>query len=72
MKRPNVWHEAICEQLRAAGAPLRVKQIWERLEASGFGHSSRVPRCTLGARIAELVQMKRLERVGRAMYQLIQ
>lgn len=69
-RRPNAWHAAICEQLRAAGGPLPVDQIWERMSASGFRHASENPRGTLGARVAELVQMKTLERVGPATYQL--
>lgn len=66
----NLWYAAICEQLRAAAAPLRVDQIWERMSASGFRHASKHPRSTLGARVAELVQMRKLERVSRATYQL--
>lgn len=71
MRRSNAWHVAICEQLRAAGGPLPIEQIWSRLAASGFQHRSRLPRSTLGARVAELVQMKKLERVGPATYQLL-
>lgn len=70
MRRPNVWHQAIVEQLRSAGGPLPVEQIWRRLEASGFQHASKMPRSTLGARVAELVQMKKLEHVGPATYRL--
>jgi hypothetical protein len=71
VRRSNAWHAAICEQLRVAGGPLLIKQIWARLEASGFQHASRLPRSTLGARVAELVQMKKLSRVGPATYQLL-
>jgi hypothetical protein len=53
-----------------AGGPLAIKQIWGLLEAAGFQHGSRLPRSTLGARVAELVQQKKLERVGLATYQL--
>jgi hypothetical protein len=70
VRRPNAWHEAICTHLRAAGAPLAVEQIWQRMEAAGFQHSSKLPRSTLGARIAELAQMKKVDRVGPAMYQI--
>jgi hypothetical protein len=68
----NSWHAAICEQLRAAGGPLVVEQIWQGMVAAGFQHSSRVPRQTLGARVAELAQKKKIERVGPATYQLAQ
>lgn len=68
----NRWHQAITAHLRTAGGPLSVEQIWERMEASGFSHASEMPRSTLGARIAELVQMKTLARVGPATYQLAQ
>jgi hypothetical protein len=71
VRRSNSWYEAICEQLRVAGGPLTVEQTWGCLEASGFQHASRLPRSTLGARVAELVQAKRLERVGPATYQFV-
>ena len=70
MKRPNAWHQAIVSHLHAAGEPLPVGEIWQRMETAGFQHSSKLPRCTLGARIAELVQMKTLARVGPATYRL--
>lgn len=70
MRRPNAWHAAIVTHLRAAGGPLTVEQIWQRMEAAGFQHASKMPRSTLGARVAELAQMKTLERVGPATYQL--
>ena len=70
MRRPNAWHQAIVSQLHAAGEPLPVEQIWQRMEAAGFQHASKKPRSTLGARIAELVQMKTLARVGAATYRL--
>jgi hypothetical protein len=69
-RRTNAWHEAICAQLSAAGGPLPALEIWHRMEATGFPHRSRSPRGTLGARIHELVQMKKLKRVGPATYQL--
>lgn len=69
-RRTNLWHDAICEHLHQAGSLLTVEQIWERMAAAGFQHSSKMPRSTLGARLAELVQMKRLERVGPALYHL--
>ncbi len=72
MRRPNAWHQAIVAHLSAAGKPLRVEQIWRRMEAAGFPHASKMPRSTLGARIAELVQMNMLSRVGPATYQLVQ
>jgi hypothetical protein len=72
MKRvSNLWYEAIYVQLRSAGGPLGVDQIWRGMVESGFKHSSKSPRSTLGARIAELVQMEKLERVGPATYQLL-
>ena len=71
-KRPNAWHQAIVSHLYAAGGPLLVEQIWQRMESAGFRHSSKMPRSTLGARIAELVQMKTLKRVGPRTYQLAQ
>ena len=70
MKRTNAWHQAIVSQLHAAGGPLPVQQIWQRMEAAGFQHTSKRPRRTLGARIAELVQLKKLSRVGPASYQI--
>ncbi len=70
MRKPNAWHQAIVAQLSAAGGPLGVEQIWQRMEASGFQHASKMPRSTLGARIAELVQMKWIERIGPATYKL--
>jgi hypothetical protein len=72
MRRPNAWHHAIVSHLHAAGGPLLVEQIWQRMEAAGFQHASKMPRSTLGARIAELVQMSKLARVGPATYQLSQ
>ena len=69
-RRENAWHAAIVEQLRLAARPLAVGQIWQAMEATGFQHSSKKPRSTLGARVAELVQMKKLSRVGHATYQL--
>jgi hypothetical protein len=70
-RRPNAWHEAICTQLRMAQGPLGVDQIWARMEAAGFQHASKRPRSTLGARIAGLAQLKKIERVGPATYQII-
>jgi len=70
VKRPNAWHQAIVSRLHEAGEPLAVDQIWRRMEAAGFRHFSKKPRSTLGARIAELVQMKVLARVGLAAYRL--
>jgi hypothetical protein len=66
----NAWHDAICAQLSAAGRALSVVQILHAMETAGFRHKSAMPRATLGARIAELVQMKKLERVGPALYRL--
>ena len=68
--RYNAWHQAIVSQLHEAGGPLPVQQIWQRMAAAGFQHSSKMPRSTLAARIAELVQMKKLARVGPATYQI--
>jgi len=70
-RRSNSWYAAICAQLLAAGGPLKVDQIWQGMEATGFQHRSVLPRSTLGGRIAELVRMKKLERVGRATYRLL-
>lgn len=71
MSRPmNRWHDAICAQLQAADGPIVTDQIWAGMEASGFQHDSKMPRSTLGARIAELVQMKKLERVAPKTYRL--
>jgi hypothetical protein len=71
-RRPsNLWHAALRAQLRAAGGPLRVDQIWQRMEAAGFRHASKRPKSTLRARISELVQMKKIERVGPATYRLL-
>lgn len=72
MKRSNAWYQAIVVQLHDAGGPLPVEQIWQRMTTAGFQHSSKLPRSTLAARIAELVQLKVLTRVGPATYQLIQ
>ncbi len=70
MRKPNAWHVAVVAHLRAAGGPLTIEQIWGRLEAAGFKHSSKMPRSTLGARVTELVQLKKVERVGPATYQM--
>lgn len=72
MRKPNAWHHAIVLHLHAARGPLPVEQIWQRIEAAGFRHASKMPRSTLGARIAELVQMRTLARVGPATYRLAQ
>lgn len=69
-RRSNAWHDAIVAQLCAAGGPLSVAQLWQRMEAGDFRHASKMPRSTLGARIAELVQQKAVERVGPATYRL--
>ncbi len=68
--RPNAWHEAICAQLRTAGAALTLDQIWDGMDAAGFQHHSKQPRQTLGARIAELAQSKKIKRTAPATYQL--
>lgn len=70
--RSNRWHDAICAHLRAAGGPLAVEQIWERMAAQNFRHASEQPKSTLGARIVELTQMKKIKRVGPATYQLLE
>lgn len=70
MRKPNAWHHAIVAHLNETGGPLSVDQIWQRMEATGFQHASKMPRSTLGARIAELVQMRKLARVGPATYQI--
>jgi hypothetical protein len=72
MKKINAWHQAIVTHLHAAGGPLRVEQIWQRMEAAGFTHSSKMPRSTLGARISELVKEQKLTRVAPRTYQLVQ
>lgn len=72
MRKSNSWHTAICAQLRAAGAPLAVGQIWQRMQAAGFKHSSEKPRSTLGARVAELVQTRKLERIAPKTYRLLE
>ncbi len=69
-RRTNLWYDAICEHLRTANGPLAVEQIWDRMASAGFQHSSKMPRSTLGARIAELAQMKKIRRVGPATYQI--
>lgn len=71
MSRTNSWHAAICALLAAEQGALSVDQIWQRLESAGFKHQSVTARSTLGARIAELVRMRRLERTGRATYRLL-
>ena len=70
MKKSNVWHEAVIAHLGAAGGPLTVRQIWERMEAAGFKHGSKAPQATLGGRIAELRRERKIERVGPATYRL--
>ena len=70
--KQNAWHHAIVEHLRAAGGPLKVSQIWQRMAEAGFQHKSKHPRSTLGARIAELAQAKQIDRVGPATYRLSQ
>ncbi len=69
-KRPNRWHVAIVEVLAASNEPLKIEQIWERLLAIGFQHKSKKPRATLGGRLAELSQFRKIERVGLATYQI--
>lgn len=69
-RRLNIWHDAICTQLRSADGPLTTKQIWQGIASSGLRHSSKNPRGTLGGRLRELVQMQKIERVGPATYQL--
>jgi hypothetical protein len=69
-RRTNLWYDAICTHLRTAGEPLAVDQIWARMEAAGFQHSSKKPKSTLGARVAELTQMQKIARVGPATYKL--
>jgi len=71
MRRSNAWHDAICTQLRAANEPLTVRQIWTAIASSSFQHRSKHPRQTLTARIAELVQMKKVGRVRAATYRLM-
>jgi hypothetical protein len=58
-------------QLRAASGPLVVDQIWQGMVEAGFRHNSRLPRQTLGARVAELARMRKIARVGPATYQLL-
>lgn len=70
MRKPNAWHHAIVAHLHETNGPLSVDQIWQRMEAAGFQHASKMPRSTLGARIAELVQMRKVARVGPATYQI--
>jgi hypothetical protein len=70
VRRPNAWHAAVIEHLRAAGEALTVEQIWQRMKAGGFKHKSKMPRGTLGARVTELTQMNKITRVGPATYQL--
>lgn len=70
MRKPNAWHHAIVSHLHATGGPLSVNQIWQRMAAEGFQHASKEPRSTLGARIAELVRLKKVKRVGPATYQI--
>lgn len=69
-RQSNAWHDAIIAHLRAAGGPLTVEQIWQHMATAGFRHTSKKPRSTLGARVAELAQMKVLERLGPATYGL--
>ena len=71
MRKTNAWYQAIVSHLHEAGGPLLVDQIWRRMEAAGFRHSSKIPRSTLGARIAELVKMEKLRRVGPATYEAL-
>jgi hypothetical protein len=73
VSRPaNRWYDAICNQIQAAGGQAVTDQIWNGMTAAGFQHHSRMPRSTLGARLAELVQMKKIERVDRRTYRLPQ
>ena len=58
MRNPNAWHHAIVSHLHATGGPLSVDQIWQCMAAES-------------ARIAELVQLKKVKRVGPATYQLV-
>jgi hypothetical protein len=69
-RKSNSWHDAICDQLRAADHPLRPRQIWQHLQTAHFAHESKMPGRTLGARIYELTQLRKIERVRRGLYQL--
>lgn len=42
------------------------------MAAQNFRHASEQPKSTLGARIVELTQMKKIKRVGPATYQLLE
>jgi hypothetical protein len=70
VSRTNTWYVAICTQLRATNQPLVADQIWQGMVQAGFQHTSTAPRSTLRARLAELVQMKKIARVGPTTYQL--
>lgn len=71
---PNLWHEAICAQLRAAKRPLIVSEIWDGLLTSGFRGSrkSEPSKKTLTPRITELVKAKRIERLEPSTYRLLE
>lgn len=69
-KKTNRWYAAIRDQLARAGAAQKPEQIWGGMEATGFRHASKMPRATLGARLAEMVAEGALERVGPATYRL--
>lgn len=70
MRGPNRWHAAIRDQFARVNAPQKPDQIWEGMEAAGFKHASKMPRSTLGARLAEMVAEGTLKRVGPATYRL--
>ncbi len=71
-KTPNVWHEAICAELRAADAPLDIVQLRRRMAAAGFQRSEAQLKSSLGARLVELARMRRLERTAPGTYRLLE
>jgi hypothetical protein len=66
----NRWQVAICEQLEKSASPLSTSQIWDGMVTAGFQHKSAMPRSTLGARLAELVEQGAVDRVGPSLYQI--
>lgn len=67
--KPNVWHNAICAQFHLAKTALSLDQIWTGMVDVGFLPAKRN---ALRPCITALVQMKKLARVSRATYVLLE
>lgn len=66
--KKNRWYKAITDVLEASDVSMTPEQIWAAMEKANFHHKSVSPRATLGARLAELVAVGKIEHAGRALY----